>query len=475
MSNLHKNQKGSVIILVALAMIGLIGFMALALEVGFMYVQKTRLQSTADAAALACLIKSTTCGSGGLNQFPEVNFYQFTVNTTYPVYLVFCSPLNTQTTCAQAVASTTWNSFFGGFLGVPRTFSLAATAIARNHSNVPSCLITTGNFSANGNNAATLNNCSASIGGSLSTTQNGKIIVQNFGGINVFNGGSASGCTNCSPTPVSVSGPIPNLPSSTFPTTNIGGASLPELDYTKCTDSQCVPGIYSGVGPVTLTSDTTLKTGNYVFNSGFDNGGKKLTSGVGGVSLYILGTTALNLSSGIINLTAPSSVGCTAGSEMVISHPYVANPIIKATYGRTVRLVTVTSPLHGLIDGATITATLLGTNNNYTITLVDNNTFTFTTTGRPGSIAALTPMTYKIPDPSYNSMNLNGSIANLTLNGVVNLSADNIDVSGTSANINISGSLVAHSVDLNGNMMPTLSSNPCFNLYEPTGKPILVD
>ena len=398
MSNLHKNQRGSVIILVTLAMIVFIGFAALALEVGFINLQKTRLQSTADAAALACVIKSTTCGSGGLNQFPNVNFYSFTVNTTYPV---LCPPLNTQTTCAQAVASTTWNAFFGGFFGVPRTFSLAATAVASNNGNVPSCLITMGNFSANGTNQATLNNCAASIGGSLSTTNKSGITVNNLGNINVFNGGSASGCGQCTPTPVSVPGPIPNLPNSTFPTNNIGGAPLVALDYTQCTNSSCVPAIYSGTQPVMLTADTTLATGNYVFNSGFDNGGHKLTSGVGGVSLYIPGNKVFNMSSGTINLTAPSSVGCTAGSMSVITHPYVP--------------------------------------------------------------------------PSPMSMNLNGSNVNLTLAGVVNLSADDITVRGTSANVKITGSLVAHSIDLRGNMMPTLSSDPCFNLYESTGKPILVN
>jgi len=152
-------------------------------------------------------------------------------------------------------------------------------------------------------------------------------------------------------------------------------------------------------GQVVLKADTILTSGNYVFNGGFSNAGYSLTSGVGGVSLFVPGNQNLSLS-GTVNLTAPSSVGCAVGSEIVISHPY-----------------------------ATI----------------------------------------------YNAMSLNGSNINMQLNGVVNLSADDITLSGSSSNLNITGSFISHSLRLNGNMFPQASSNPCFNLYESTGAVILTN
>lgn len=60
-------QSGSILILVALMMFVLIGFMGLAVDVGFMTLQKTRLQGTADAETLASAINpaSNLCPIGG--------------------------------------------------------------------------------------------------------------------------------------------------------------------------------------------------------------------------------------------------------------------------------------------------------------------------------------------------------------------------------------------------------------------------
>jgi len=391
-------ERGSVVIMVSFMMVVLIGFLGLAVDLGYAYMQRARLQSVADAEALACVISPSgaPCPRNGGDVYPAVNPYGFTIAIFNPGDASLCQ-LATQAGCARAIASTTWNTFFIGILGF-NSFTLSATAVAGKNGNVPSCIVTTGNLSANGTNQVNLNNCAASIGGTLSSTSKSGITINGIGKIVVFNGGNPNLCGTCSPQPVSVSTAIPSLPSSVFPTTNLNGATLATLPYTACTNSSCVPAIYTG-GKVTLNASTTLQTGNYVFNGGFSNAGNSLTSGPGGVSLYVAGNTPLDFS-GTIDLTAPSPSGCTAGSQMVISHPYVS---------------------------------------------------------------------------SYNALKMNGSNVNLRLNGIVNLSADDITVGGTSANVNITGSLVAHSINLNGNMNPSASTNPCFNLYESTGAPILVN
>jgi hypothetical protein len=398
MNKAINKERGSVVIMVSFMMVVLIGFLGLAVDLGYGYMQRARLQSVADAEALACVISpsATPCPRSGGDIYPVVNPYGFTIAILNPGDASLCQ-LATQIGCARATATTTWDTFFIGIFGY-KSFTLSATAVAGKNGDVPSCITTTGNLSANGTNQVNLNNCAASIGGTLSSTNKSGITINGVGKIVVFNGGNPNKCGTCTPQPISVATPIPNLPSSVFPTTNLNGTPLVTLPYTACTNSFCVPAIYTG-GKVSLNASTTLQTGNYVFNGGFSNNGRSLTSGPGGVSLYIAGNTPLDLS-GTINLTAPSPSGCVAGSQMVISHPYVS---------------------------------------------------------------------------SYNALKLNGSNVNLRLNGIVNLSADDITVSGTSANVNITGSLVAHSIDLNGNMNPSTSSNPCFNLYESTGAPILVN
>ena len=396
---LLSNEEGSIAILVAFLLTIFIGFMGLAVDFSYAYLQKTRLQKVADAEALACVISpaSAPCPANGTNLYPELNPYGFTVTTVNPGDNSLCLNPAKQTKCARATAQVSWNTFFINLFGV-NTLNLSATALAAKTGEVPSCIVTTANFSANGTNKINLNNCAASIGGTLSTTNQSGIVISGIGTTTVFNGNNPNNCGACNPVPVSVQGPVPNLPNPTVPTKNIDGSTLPTLPYTSCTNSSCIPAIYTG-GKVVLNAATTLRTGYYVFNNGFSNNGRTLTSAAGGVGLYIPGNMPLQLS-GTVNLTAPSLAGCSVGSGIVISHPYSS---------------------------------------------------------------------------TYNSIVLNGSGNSLTLTGVVNLSADDIRVNGTPVAINVIGSFVAHSIDLRGNMNPQASSNPCFNLYESSGKPVLID
>jgi len=130
---------------------------------------------------------------------------------------------------------------------------------------------------------------------------------------------------------------------------------------------------------------------------GFDTKNYDLSSGAGGVGLYIPGDKKLELK-GAINLTAPSVSGCTEGSGIVLSHPYLA---------------------------------------------------------------------------SSQALTLGGGTT-VTLTGVVNLSADDITFNGLPKGLSITGSLIANSLKLNGNINPIASSNPCFNLEE-AGNVVLVD
>jgi len=48
-----RGERGSILVITALSLVALVGFVGLALDLGHLYVVKTELQNAADAAALA--------------------------------------------------------------------------------------------------------------------------------------------------------------------------------------------------------------------------------------------------------------------------------------------------------------------------------------------------------------------------------------------------------------------------------------
>ncbi len=318
MSSYYHQQKGVTIILFAVFLTVLLGFMGLALDGGYLLLQKTRLQNTADAAALACAINSTACGAGGSNKFPDVNLYGFDVQTTNPA----TCPKTTQLGCVKAVASSTWNTFFMGVLGQP-TLSLTATGVAGKNKAGPACVVDETNFSTNGNNAVTLNNCSAAIGGNLSTTaKSGIVINPNSGASIILYNGHSTSCNSCSPAPIGSTGPMATPP--TFAAPLIAAAAAPTYDAGTSTYTY-YPGSYAS--PVKFDKkykyilSNGLYSGAYVFNGGWDTNSATVTNSAGGVSVYVPGDQKLTLS-GTVTLSAPTPTGCADSSAVVLSHPY---------------------------------------------------------------------------------------------------------------------------------------------------------
>lgn len=360
-----QKPRGAVAVIVALLLLVLFGFLGLAVDVGYAHVQKTRLQAVADAQALACAINPSRCGTGGENPFPETNPARAQVRVIHPVA---CPNLTTQQGCAQATASAQWGTFFMGLLGKP-TAAAQAVAIAGRNARAPSCVTTLNSFSANGGNIMTLSNCSADIGGTLSSTNRSGIQVASgsTGSISVYNSNRSDQCGNCSPAPIGLSSPLPSLPSSTIPTTNLDGQPLIVRSGSSCTSGTCQPGIYSSL--VKLSGTTTFASGNYVFNGGLDTNNRTVTSGSGGVSLYIPGSQDLSLS-GNVTLTAPTPAGCAVGSGVVISHPLSGAPRNLALNGSKVTL-----RLAGVVNLSADKITISGSSSSFTLngTLVANS------------------------------------------------------------------------------------------------------
>lgn len=405
MNKLISDTSGAVSIIVGILIFVLFGFLGLAVDVGYMMVQKNRLQNTSDAAALSCVILDSdeACGvfpntSNILNNnnslIIPLNNYKFQIDTLLPVP---CPNTALQFNCARAIASTNYATFFMGLLG-KNAVDVNAISIAGRVKPAPSCLVSMTDFTINGTNVATLNNCSAVIGDELVNTNQASIVANGSNSMIMIYGDIAPNCNNCSPKPSMMTGSFPTIPTVTIPTMNIDGSNLITRPGSSCTAASCPPGIYTS--KVNLKGSTTFTSGNYVFNQGLDSGKNSLEGS--GVAFYIpSGSTSGFNMEGNINLTAytPPNGSCSPGSGIVL---------------------------------------------------------------------------YQAPSVTQPPLKFNGNNQNIVLDGIISLAGVDITIGGTSANIQIKGSVVANSFDLNGNMAPSVSSNPCNNLELGAGRPILV-
>jgi hypothetical protein len=330
MNKLIQDTGGSVSIIVGILIVVLMGLLGLAVVVGYLAVQKNRLQNTSDAAALACVIHDSNDACG---VFPNpsdipVNdkilirdltkrlYDNHTIHTTLPVP---CPNTATQFNCAQAIASTQFNPFFMGLLGKD-TVDLASLSIAGRTRPSPSCLVSMQDFTINGTNVTTLNNCSAVIGGNLinKNTNQAAIVASGSGSSILVYGNKTPDCPNCSPKPMMRSDPFPLIPMVTIPTNNIDGNPLVLRSNSDCgSKGTCLPGIYTS--EIIINSYTSFSSGIYIFQNGLIN--KNQGSMVGtNLAIYIPKGSPGFVNDGEIALTAytPNNGNCNPGSGIVL-------------------------------------------------------------------------------------------------------------------------------------------------------------
>jgi Flp pilus assembly protein TadG len=160
---LRSSKLGQVLVLVALARVALIGFVALAVDVGFIWGARRKMQTAADAAATAGAIASrqgqssanitaAATGVAGLNGFSS----GLSVNPSY-------SGGGCSANCVQVTITQNQPTYFLGALGFAN-ISVGATAVAGT-TNSGSCIYglgpTSPAFDAHGN---------ATVGSSGGTT-----------------------------------------------------------------------------------------------------------------------------------------------------------------------------------------------------------------------------------------------------------------------------------------------------------------
>jgi Flp pilus assembly protein TadG len=309
-----KDESGQSLILAALAMTCVMGFVALAVDIGMMLHEKRLVQIAADSAAVAgaseinfAAIDGTTITAvakqdATKNGFTNgVNGATVTVNPT-PLF----GPHAGAPGFVEAIVTQSQPvSFMALFKRSAMTVSARAVATSGTTNGCIYTLGTTGtDLSITGNSDISIATCGiindSSSGSAM--TLNGNVTL-NAQSIGIVGGYTKAGNITLTPTPVtgivSTSDPLNFLQAPTVPHT-----CLTDPAYTGNQNPTLSPGCYAGLsgnGNINLT----LSPGLYVINGAFNFSGNVTISG-SGVTLDLLGNTSLPGNVGL-NLTAPTS------------------------------------------------------------------------------------------------------------------------------------------------------------------------
>ena len=348
---IFRDERGQATTFMALFMgIVMLGFIAFALDVGYLFQKKRMAQAAADAAALAAAEEGATTANGqnAANIAATLNGFSTTLSTNPATVTLSTLSSGNYSSSASAVPTNWVNAvvsqpihtfFLGAFNKTMSTVTVSASSVAAGGLNVSDCLCmegTTGtvlNMSNNakftGGNCAIRENSTSSnaitVVGSASLCSQAIGTVTSWndtsGGPNVNNGGSVcstatlvSGLAACTPA-------MPNVPVDANCSATSGPSSW-TASYTTGPNSAygttingntvCYNGLtVNGNGEV-----TTLNPGIYVINGGtlhFNSGGPNL--GGNGVVFYLTNGANLLIDNGAnVNLVAGGNTQSGGGT-----------------------------------------------------------------------------------------------------------------------------------------------------------------
>jgi Flp pilus assembly protein TadG len=308
------DESGQALIMLALSMALLMGFVALATDVGLLFRAKRNLQIAADAAATAGALEvsygnsastaaqaaatqnGVTNGSGGVvvtvNNGPlsgpwtgNTSYVEVIITQPNPTYFMKVSGISSVTVAARAVAGIPTAAQGCGWVD-NKTASKALWLQGNYTLSAPHCGI---NVNSNASDAVKVTGNAGSVNATF---------LDVVGGI--------SGSTSPTPTTTGaayVSDPFGNL---TGPTPTNGECTTTDSTTTTLSVAPTAPGLNNSIcytKAVTL-SGVTLGAGTYVFESGVTiSGTVTVTSG----TIDIENGTFNQPSNTIVNITAPTS------------------------------------------------------------------------------------------------------------------------------------------------------------------------
>jgi Flp pilus assembly protein TadG len=324
-----KDESGQVLVLTVLSMSLLIGFLALAVDVGTLFRAKRLMQTAADSAAIAGAQEypygdwnAAAVAAAAQNGVVVANGDVVTVNPK-----PLSGPFIGQNGYVEVIVSQRQPTFFAKiFTGSMFRNSVAVTAravatLGQNQNCVYTLGATGQDVSVTGNAAISIAKCGivddSSSSNALSITGNATLDAKMIG---IVGGYSKTGNVTLTPTPAvgigSTSDPLSFLP---IPVPS-GCSADPQLtgNITKTLTQGCYNGI-TATGNITLN----LSPGLYVINGNLNLTGNITLTGTG-VTLDLLGSTSLpgNIS---LDLSAPTSG--TYNGVLIIQPSTNTNPL----------------------------------------------------------------------------------------------------------------------------------------------------
>jgi Flp pilus assembly protein TadG len=336
----HEGESGQVLVLTAVVMAALMGFLALAIDAGMLLYQQRELQTAADAAAMAGALEVGTCGStsncsamqgAAKSAVTENGFSTPTVVTQCgtssasgviltvnngPCALGASDPNNANTAYVEVELTNKQPTFFGILLGTSLVKLWArseAKSTSTGGSGSSACLYV-GSMVLNSSSEMSMT-CGIQDNGSLgadndanitatpSFTYAGGIAYNNCGtsGQTVWTGGNCS-FPDAKPTAGStVTDPLASKTPPSQPAT-----SSTASDTTPTSGTTLQPGYYPSGVNLNSNVAVTLAAGVYYMNGSIDvDAGASLTGT--GVTLYFTSGSLQMNSTSTIQLSAPNN------------------------------------------------------------------------------------------------------------------------------------------------------------------------
>ncbi len=329
------SENGQMLIMVALCLPVLMGFVALAVDVGVMFHTKRQLQIAADAAAIGAALDYKFNGSlssaqqAGLNAASTNGVTNGVNGATVAINMPPVDGPNAGVAGLIEAVVTQPNPTF--FLSVLNTNSVTIGARAISGSGpgdgcVWALAKSGSDISITGSGTISIPGCevfdNSDSTNALTLTGSGSLTAKAIGIVGNY---SKTGSGSIYPTPVTGTAPVADpLSSLQFPAVNTGGCSS-AVSYSDSSAHTIGPGCYNGISN-TGSGSLTLTPGNYTINGNFSSTGSGgINFGAGtyiitgslsisgsgplngtGVTFFTQGTTSVSGSSGL-NLSAPTS------------------------------------------------------------------------------------------------------------------------------------------------------------------------
>ena len=324
-----RDESGQALVVVALGLTSLLGFIGLAVDVGSLMHNKRELQVAADAAAVAAAMSRNATGytaagqnASSANGFPNGGTVTVTINST-PTSGEYLG----QPGYYEAIIQKTEPTIFMGLFGhgsVPVGARAVAVAQSSNGANT-GCVYTLGatgtDFSLTGNADVQAPQCGINVDSSdtsaaMSLTGNVTLDAASIGIVGGYKKTGNISLTPASPSTgiVPYSDPLSYLPGYTCTASSCtpsgGGSSISCQAAQSITGNQTVtlsPGCYQGLS-FGGNSNATLSPGTYIINgsAGLSFSGNNNVSG-SGVTIYIANGSLSMVGNTVLNLSAPTS------------------------------------------------------------------------------------------------------------------------------------------------------------------------